>query len=122
MTASGVPASLTAVRDPASILGSVYLLLACAGLGSACVSNMHCQRSSEPLEAQECVATGSGTEAAVTAVAAGGAWAAQGCRVNGCNLPYACDDETGFCERIRCGEGEPCPAPFECDLLRGRCH
>ncbi len=97
------------------------ILMGCAVLLAGCTSGMQCHPSSDPLERDRCTSTGGAPEAAVTAVAAGAAWGVEGCNVNGCNPPYTCNSETGMCERLRCGEGEACPAPFECNLLRGRC-
>jgi len=98
------------------LLGGL-LTLAVAG----CASGMQCGPSSDPQWRNECVATGGPVEAAGTAAAAGAAWAVEGCTVNGCNMPYTCNEDTGYCERLTCGEGESCPSPYECDLVRGRC-
>lgn len=100
------------------VLSGVPMVLA-LGCGP---SSMQCQRSSEPLEAERCIQTGSPAEAAGTAAAATVAWGAVGCRVNGCNLPYTCNEESGYCERMRCGEGLSCPTSYECDMRRGLCY
>jgi hypothetical protein len=70
-----------------------------------------------------CVQRGGAAEAVVTAAAATAAWGAVGCSINGCTPGYLrCNDHTGFCERIQCGEGLPiCPDPWECDHDHGTC-
>src|SRR5688500_14395103 len=101
----------------AVLLGVGVLAAAAAGCGGS----MECERSDDPLEAEHCVQHGGTGEAVGTAVAAGVTWTVTGCRVNGCNLPYTCNDATGFCERLPCGEGQACPPPYECDLEERRC-
>jgi hypothetical protein len=101
-------------------VGVIVAALALAS-GAACVSNVQCRDSPDPMERQQCVATGGAPEAVGTAVAAGVAWGTVGCRVNGCNPGYTCDDESGFCEPMACSEGHGCPPAFECNYERGRC-
>lgn len=88
---------------------------------TACVSHMECRDSVDPMEGRRCVEQGSPAEAVGTAVAAGVAWGTVGCRVNGCNPGYTCNDGSGFCEPMSCSEGHACPAAFECNYERGRC-
>lgn len=100
---------------------SASMMVAATALAAGCTSGMQCHPSSDPLQREQCVSTGGPTEAVGTAVVAAAAWGVEGCRVNGCNPPYTCNDETRMCERLACGEGEPCPAPFECDTIEGHC-
>lgn len=102
-------------------VASVAIVGALALAAGGCASGMQCQRSSEPDRSEECVATGGSGEAAGTAIAAAGAWAVTGCRVNGCNLPYTCNQDTGMCERISCAEGQSCPPGYHCDPDDERC-
>lgn len=104
-------------------MGILVRWAAVVGLWGAlgCASSMTCRQSPEPMGGQQCVAQGGPAEAVGTAAAAGVAWGTVGCRVNGCNLPYTCNHDTGFCERMRCSEGHSCPPAYECDYERGRC-
>ncbi len=98
----------------------VWALSVLVGAG-ACVSDVQCRDSVDPEAGQQCVGHGGAAEAVGTAAAAGVAWGTVGCRVNGCNLPYTCNEGSGFCERMRCSEGHACPPTFECDYEAGRC-
>jgi hypothetical protein len=92
-----------------------WLVCFCAALG-ACASSQACQR--DPITGSDrCQpASGSPAEAAATAVAAGAAWGAVGCTVNGCEPPFRCNGETKMCERIPCDEGTSgCPPGYACD-------
>jgi hypothetical protein len=84
---------------------------------SACATGGEACREDAITGMQRCQpASGNYAEAAGTAVAAGAAWGAVGCTVNGCELPLRCNSESKQCERIRCGEGgDPCPPGFNCD-------
>lgn len=97
------------------------LIVVLLSILAGCTSGMQCGPSSEPDQREQCVSTGGPVEAAGTAVAAGVAWGAVGCRVNGCHPPYVCNEDTGMCERMPCGEGRSCLAPYECNLLEGYC-
>lgn len=100
----------------------VWWLVALSLFGFAgCASTMQCQDSPDPLEAQRCMPGGGATEAAGSAGASAVAWGVTGCRTNGCNRPYVCNQDNGLCEVIRCAEGLSCPEPFTCDLDRGEC-
>jgi hypothetical protein len=54
--------------------------------------------------------------AVLAAVAASAVFAVTGCTVNGCELPYTCNEETKRCERIGCDEHDSCPGGYSCDL------
>jgi hypothetical protein len=103
-----------------------------AGLGLAAVgltlllSGAACGGSSSGIEcapnSTDCQIHGGAGAAAVTAGAAATIWVVGGgCGINGCNLPYACNEDTGFCERLQCDEGRSCPPGFDCDPVRHRC-
>ncbi len=97
-------------------LGAALFLAACATGNSAC--------RRDPITGQESCQPASGNygEAAVTAIAAGAAWGAVGCTVNDCEPPFRCNQETKFCERIRCGEGDSrCPPAYTCDPVDHVC-
>lgn len=93
------------------------LVIALAALG--CASETVCHN----LEPTNCVQRGGAPEAIATAGAATVAWGvAGGCRINGCGPGYLrCNPETELCERIPCGEGEPCPSMYECDHVARVC-
>ena len=109
------------VRLLPSLLVVAALAAVSGFLASACVSSMECRQSSHPVGGQQCVGRGGGLGAVATAAAAGIVWATVGCRANGCNLPYTCNQDTGLCERIRCSEGHSCPPAYDCDYERSRC-
>jgi len=97
------------------VLGSCALLMSC-GTGQ-----LACKR--DPITGSEqCQETsGSYGEAAVAAGAATGGWAAVGCTVNGCTMPYRCNTKTKQCEPIRCAEGHSCPPAYTCNMDKNRC-
>jgi len=101
---------------PRSMARLLPILLLVLGL-FACASSTVCH----PEERTNCVQQGSGAEAVGTAILAGAAWTAVGCRVNGCNPGYVCNEATRMCEQIRCDEGLSCIEPFECNLEEGVC-
>jgi len=103
------------------LAAALALFCAAAGAAIGCVSSVECRQSPEPTGGQQCVGRGGPAEDLGTAAAAGVAWGTVGCRVNGCNLPYTCNDDTGLCERMRCSEGHSCPPAYECDYEEGRC-
>jgi hypothetical protein len=93
-------------------------LVALCLLACACMSGpTYCKR--DPITGSEssCGRTSnSPVEAAATAAAAGAAWAAVGCTVNGCSPPFRCNPDTKMCERIPCQEGgNNCPPAYSCD-------
>ena len=100
---------------------AVQLLFAFAGLAllGGCASETVCHN----LDEFHCVQRGGPGAAIATAAAATAAWGVVGCSVNGCTPGYLrCNERTGFCERIACGEGLPgCPEPWECDFENGTC-
>jgi hypothetical protein len=61
----------------------------------------------------------------VEAVGVGGTatalYAAEGCKMNGCEPPFRCETVSQRCERISCGENADCPPGFDCDLENHRC-
>ena len=89
-----------------------------ATLLSSCATQMECQYPGGP-----CVETGGGTEAAVTAVTAGAIWAGGGgCKVAGCRYPMVCNEGSGLCEHLACGENRSvCPAGTRCDSTTSTC-
>jgi hypothetical protein len=93
------------------------LLLASAWLGVGCASQLVCETPSGA-----CVNTGGPTEAAVTALAAGTLWAAGGgCAIAGCRYPLQCNQGSGLCEHLRCGEHRDCPVSTSCDQSTYTC-
>lgn len=100
------------------VLAAVGFLSACGG---STEPGLYCS-STHPTE---CATAGGGGGAAVVhAAIAGGLWVgAGGCKINGCEPPMRCNEESQLCERIRCGESEQgCPAPYECNERRGVCY
>ena len=90
-------------------------------LTNGCGGETICERSSEPTESQRCMQRGSPTAAVLTAGGAAAAWPVVGCRVNGCHLPFSCNEESGLCERRHCNEGYPCPSSWECNVETHEC-
>ncbi|HKU37142.1 MAG TPA: hypothetical protein VJR89_03325 [Polyangiales bacterium] len=66
--------------------------------------------------------SGGSVEAAATTIAAGGMYAAEGCKRNGCQAPFTCETVSQRCERVRCGQNSDCPAGFSCGASDQRCH
>jgi hypothetical protein len=89
---------------------------------AACASGPEVCRRDVITGTQRCETTGGGDygEAAVTAGAATGAWVAVGCTVNGCELPYRCNEKTKQCEPLQCTSNSDC-AGYGCDQSSGRC-
>jgi hypothetical protein len=71
----------------------------------------------------ECtVASGSYGDALLVAASAGALFAAVGCTVNGCEMPYECNPESKRCERLQCSEPRGCPGGYSCNLESDRCY
>jgi len=88
-------------------------------LAVGCASQMVCDY---PGAGSQCVTTGGPLEAAVTAAAAGTLWVAGGgCAIAGCRYPLQCNQESGLCERLRCGEHRDCPTGTSCDQSTYTC-
>ena len=66
--------------------------------------------------------TGGGTEAVGVGMTAAALYAAEGCKMNGCEPPFRCETVSQRCERVSCGESADCPPGFECNMADHRCH
>ncbi len=89
-------------------------------LSMGCTSQLNCKH----VEGRErCVQSGGSGEAAVTGAAAGALWlGGGGCAIAGCRPPMTCNQQTGLCEHLRCGEGAGrCPDGTRCDSQTHTC-
>jgi hypothetical protein len=85
-----------------------------------CTSQLNCKN----VEGREqCVQSGGAGEGAVTGAAAGALWlGGGGCAIAGCRPPMTCNQQTGFCEHLTCGEGSGrCPDGTRCDSQTHTC-
>ena len=96
---------------------ALWIALACV---AACSSQVVC-RPDAVSGAERCERVGNYGDALITAGAATGVWAAAGCTVNGCEMPYRCNPKTKTCERISCSETSSCPPGYTCNLADHRC-
>jgi hypothetical protein len=99
-------AAIQRTRHGGSTIAGLWLLVLSAG----CVS-----------DATQPYSSTSATNAAILAGAAAASWAVVGCKVNGCLLPFRCNEVTKQCERAKCSERQSCPHGWECDSERGDC-
>jgi hypothetical protein len=95
-------------------------LLACGVSACGGGGNMICRRDPQT-GFERCDAENNYGEAVVTGAIAGGLWAAEGCKINGCEPPYRCNAETERCERPTCGTDTDCPVGYMCDLESSLC-
>jgi len=97
------------------VLAGLFIAL---GSGAGCTSQLYCDYPTG-----QCTEAGGPTEAAVTAVAAGALWAGGGgCKINGCRYPLVCNQGSGFCEYMPCGENASiCPAGTTCERTSQTC-
>ena len=98
-------------------LCNASMIAACAALVAACATGPEVCRKDPITGSQQCqTASGNYGEAAGTALGAAAVWGVAGCKVNGCEPPFRCNEGTKMCERIPCSEGDACPSAFACDL------
>jgi hypothetical protein len=96
----------------------VLVLGLCLG---ACASGPELCRRDPITGSKQCQPSGDNYgEAAATAGIASGAWAVAGCTVNGCELPYRCNEKTKQCEPLQCTSNADC-AGYGCDIAQGHC-
>lgn len=43
------------------------------------------------------------------------------CRLHSCAPPYYCNESTGLCELLPCGQDGDCPYGYHCDFARNVC-
>jgi len=104
-----------------NVMVSVVLL----ALVTGCQTQMVCKQPGDgPPRESDCVQRGGPTEALAAGAVAGGVWASgKGCHLSGCHPTLTCNQQTGLCERARCGEGYPaCPLGTVCDSQTKYCN
>ena len=101
------------------LLSSRALWSALAWLG-ACSSQVVC-RPDGITGGERCEQVGDYGDALITGGAAAGLWAAAGCTINGCEMPFRCNAKTKTCERMPCSETSNCPPGYVCNLDDNRC-
>lgn len=96
------------------------LMLSASALAGCDPGTEQCRR--DPITgSQQCQTSGGDYgEAAVTAGVAAGTWGVVGCTVNGCELPYRCNEKTKQCEPLHCKSDADCSG-YGCDVDEGRC-
>lgn len=99
-------AAIQRARSHASTIAGLFLL----ALSTHCVSD-----AAQPYSSTSAVS------AAILAGTAAASWAVVGCKVNGCLLPFRCNEVTKQCERVKCSERQSCPQGWQCDSARGDC-
>jgi hypothetical protein len=109
---------LAVLRRMIAWIRAALAVFVVSSVGVGCTSQLVCESPVEP-----CVQTGGPTEAAVTAVAAGALWAGGGgCAIAGCRYPMVCNEGSGLCEHMRCGEHVGgCPPATRCEPTTYTC-
>jgi hypothetical protein len=99
----------------------VAAFVACVSLGCATGPDV-CQEDFATGMKRCQPASGNYGEAAATTAVAAGSWVAVGCKANGCEPPYRCNEESAQCEPVPCGEGGSiCPSGTTCDATEKVC-